>query len=191
MNIEANKHSKGWQIVFGILLIGTGVIAIVVPFFAGVAASLFFGSLVLFAGLAHLVYAWSAHGAGVIVWQILIGILYVLAAFTMFALPIAAMATLTLVLAFYIAVEGVFELIVFTRLRHLRSAVWFFIDGVISLLLAALLFAHWPSSSIWAIGTLVGVSLVFSGIARLSPMPGLGPAKPLGRGLHQSDIGIG
>jgi uncharacterized membrane protein HdeD (DUF308 family) len=77
------------------------------------------------------------------------------------------------VLAFYIAVEGVFELIVFSLLRRLPGAgwflaVWFLIDGLVSLLLAGLIFFHWPSSSLWAIGTLVGISLLLSGIARLT-----------------------
>jgi uncharacterized membrane protein HdeD (DUF308 family) len=46
--------------------------------------------------------------------------------------------------------------------------VWFLVDGLVSLLLAGLIFFHWPSSSFWAVGTLVGISLLFSGIARLT-----------------------
>jgi uncharacterized membrane protein HdeD (DUF308 family) len=86
----------------------------------------------------------------------------------MLVLPVAGVLALTLVLAFYITLEGVFELAVFTRLRHLRGAVWFLVDGLVSLLLAGLIFFHWPSSSLWALGTLVGISLLFSGIARLT-----------------------
>jgi uncharacterized membrane protein HdeD (DUF308 family) len=75
---------------------------------------------------------------------------------------------LTLVLVFYIVLEGVFELGVFFMLRRRRGSIWFLVDGLISLLLAGLIFFHWPSSSFWAVGTLVGASLLFSGIARLS-----------------------
>jgi uncharacterized membrane protein HdeD (DUF308 family) len=56
----------------------------------------------------------------------------------------------------------------FAFLRRLPGSVWFLVDGVISLLLAGLIFFHWPSSSFWAVGTLVGISLLFSGIARLT-----------------------
>jgi uncharacterized membrane protein HdeD (DUF308 family) len=42
------------------------------------------------------------------------------------------------------------------------------IDGLISLLLAGLIFFHFPSSSLWALGTLVGISMLMSGIARLT-----------------------
>jgi uncharacterized membrane protein HdeD (DUF308 family) len=152
----------------GVLLVLAGILAIAAPFFAGVAASGFFGALVLFAGVAHLVYAWSERGAGAIIWQILIGVAYIIAALYMLVLPIAGVVALTLVLAVYIAVEGIFELAVFSRLRRLPGSVWFLVDGVISLLLAGLIFFRWPSSSLWAIGTLVGISLLFSGIARLT-----------------------
>jgi uncharacterized membrane protein HdeD (DUF308 family) len=151
-------RARGWSIVLGALLLLAGLFAIVVPFFAGIAASVFFGWLVLFAGVAHLVYAWSEWGAGAILWQILIGVVYVIAALYMLVLPVAGVVALTFVLAFYTAVGGLFELVVFSLLRRLRGAVWFLIDGLASLLLAGLIFFHWPSSSLWAIGTLVGIS---------------------------------
>lgn len=75
---------------------------------------------------------------------------------------------MTLVLATYIAIEGVLELGAFFALRRMHGSTWFLIDGLVSLMLAGLIFFHWPSSSIWALGTIVGVSLMFSGIARLT-----------------------
>ena len=80
----------------------------------------------------------------------------------MLVLPVAGMVTLTLVLAFYIVVSGIFELVGFARLRRLRGAVWFLVDGLVSLLLLGLIFFHWPWSSLWFIGTLVGISLLLS-----------------------------
>jgi uncharacterized membrane protein HdeD (DUF308 family) len=73
----------------------------------------------------------------------------------------------------------VFKLMLFAQRRKLPGSVWFLIDGLVSLLLAGLILFHWPSSSFWAVGTLVGVSLLFSGIARLTfPMrPQLAPGE--------------
>jgi uncharacterized membrane protein HdeD (DUF308 family) len=152
----------------GVLLILAGILALAAPFFAGIAASIFFGWLVLFAGVAHLVYAWSARGAGSIIWQILVGLVYLIAGIYMLLLPVGALLTVTLVLACYIAFEGVFELAAYFQLRQLRGSVWFLIDGLISLLLAGFIFFHFPSSSLWALGTLVGISLLMSGFARLT-----------------------
>jgi len=167
-SVTIHKHPTGWSIFLGIVLILAGLLAIAAPFFAGIAASIFFGWLVLFGGVAHLVYAWSERGAGAILWEVLIGLIYLAAAFYMLTRPVSGVVALTFVLAFFIAFEGVFELVVFSRLRRLPGSFWFLIDGIISLLLAGLIFFHWPSSSSWAVGTLVGISLLMSGIARFT-----------------------
>ncbi len=174
MNSLAPSRSRGWSIFIGILLLVAGILSILVPFFASIAASVFFGWLILFAGAAHLVYAWSERGAGAVLWQVLIGLVYVVAGFYMLFLPVAGAVAITLVLAVYIVFEGVFELAAFSVLRRLPGSVWFLIDGIASLVLAALIFFHWPSDSIWALGTLVGVSLLLSGFARLT-FPGRPP----------------
>ena len=82
--------------------------------------------------------------------------------------PVSGMMTLTLILAIYIGFEGVLELLLYFRLRPIQGAFFFLLDGAVSLLVAVLILVHWPSSSTWAVGTLVGVSLIFSGIARFS-----------------------
>ena len=173
--------SRGWSIFVGVLLLLAGLIAIAVPWFAGIAASVFFGWLILFSGVAHLIYAWSERGAGAVLWQILIGIVYVIAALYMLVIPVGGVAALTLVLACYIALEGILELAAYSLLRRLPGTFWFLIDGIISLVLASLILFRWPSSSLWAVGTLVGISLLFSGIARLtvSMQPGLVVSEPV------------
>jgi uncharacterized membrane protein HdeD (DUF308 family) len=166
--VSVRESSSGWSIFFGVLLVVAGFVSIALPFVAGIAASLFFGSLILFAGVAHLVYAWFERGAGAVIWQILIGLVYIAAAIAMFLLPVTAVVTLTLVIGWYIAIEGIFELVLFSRIRGVPGAGWFLFDGIVSLLLASLIVFRWPSSSFWVLGTLVGVSLLFSGIARFT-----------------------
>ena len=166
--LDAGQSRTGWSIFLGILLIVFGVIAIASPVFAGIAATTFFGWLVLFGGITHLVYAWSERGAGAIIWQILIGVVYLFAGIYMLWQPVGGLVTVTLVLGYYIAIEGVLELVAYFKLRRLPGAVWFLVDGIVSLLLACLIFYHFPSSSAWVVGTLVGISMLMSGIARLT-----------------------
>jgi uncharacterized membrane protein HdeD (DUF308 family) len=64
--------------------------------------------------------------------------------------------------------EAVLELILSFRLRPLAGSNWLLIDGIITFILAVLIWRSWPSSSEWVIGTLVGISMLFSGAARLS-----------------------
>jgi uncharacterized membrane protein HdeD (DUF308 family) len=40
-------------------------------------------------------------------------------------------------------------------------------DGIITLILGLLVWRQWPSSSLWVIGTLVGISMIFTGTTRL------------------------
>ena len=182
-SLTMQKHSTAWSITAGILLIVIGLAAIAVPFLAGVAASLLFGWLLVIAGIAHLVYAWSERRAGAVLWQILIGAVYLIAALYMLVFPIAGVATLTLVVAFYIVAEGAFEVAVFVRLRRLHGAGWFLLNGLVSLLLGGLILLYWPFSSLWAVGTLMGISLLLGGIARITlPMssPGIMPLRERG-----------
>jgi uncharacterized membrane protein HdeD (DUF308 family) len=161
------EHATGWSMAIGVLLIMLGVLAIGAPFFAGLAATVFYGWLIAFAGAGHFIYAWSERGAGAALWQMLIGVLYLFAGFYVIFHPVGGIIALTLVLACYIAVEGVLELVTFFAVRRLSGTAWFLLDGIVSLVLAALILFHWPNSSVWAIGTLLGISILFSGIARL------------------------
>jgi uncharacterized membrane protein HdeD (DUF308 family) len=76
-------------------------------------------------------------------------------------------ASLTLVLASLFLVEGVLNIALFFKVRAVRGSSWFLIDGIITLLLGLMIYMQWPSSSAWAIGTLVGVSMIISGVTRV------------------------
>jgi uncharacterized membrane protein HdeD (DUF308 family) len=61
----------------------------------------------------------------------------------------------------------VLEFVAYFRLRSEGGSVWLLINGLVTLALGGLIWFHWPSSSVWAIGTLVGVNLLMTGISRL------------------------
>jgi uncharacterized membrane protein HdeD (DUF308 family) len=81
--------------------------------------------------------------------------------------PVGGLASLTLALAIYLFAEGVLELILSFRLRPMPGSRWLLFDGIITLILAVMIWRTWPSSTEWVIGTLVGISMLFSGISRL------------------------
>ena len=142
-------------------------LAIVSPAIAGMAVTAFFGWLLIFSGILHLAYAWQAGRPGAVVWEILLGILYGGIGFYLLARPVAGLESLTLALAFYLVLEGVLEFVLSFQLRPLPGSGWLLFDGIVTLVLAAMIGSAWPISSVWAIGTLVGVSMFFSGITRL------------------------
>jgi uncharacterized membrane protein HdeD (DUF308 family) len=106
--------------------------------------------------------------AGSLVWELLVGILYLFVGAYTLAHPVAGLASLTLLLVIYLFVEGVLEFILSFRLRPLRGWNWLLFDGIVTLILAVMIWRSFPSSTEWVIGTLVGISMLFSGIARLS-----------------------
>jgi uncharacterized membrane protein HdeD (DUF308 family) len=156
-----------WSIVLSVLMIAAGVLAIASPAIAGVAATVFFGWLLIFSGMLHLAYAWQAGRAGAVVWEILVGMLYGGIGVYLLARPVAGLESLTLALAIYLVTEGVLEFVLSFQLRPLPGSGWLLFDGIVTLVLAAMIGSAWPISSVWAVGTLVGVSMFFSGITRL------------------------
>lgn len=162
------KESIGWSIGLSVLMILGGILAIVIPPAAGIAVLVVVAWLLMLGGAAHLVFAWYTRTAGGVIWELLLGLLYIFVGVYALLHPAAGLASLTLVLAVYLFVEGVLELILSFRLRPLPGSSWLLFDGIITLILAILIWRSWPSSSEWVIGTLVGISMLFSGAARLS-----------------------
>jgi uncharacterized membrane protein HdeD (DUF308 family) len=161
------RQASVWSMVWGMLLIGFGALAIASPFVAAVTVSVFLAWLIIFGGVVHLVLAFHAHRAGSLLGKLLVGLAYVVIGGYLLMHPVLGVATLTLLLAALFLIEGVLDLVLFFQLRPARGSGWMLLDGLITLGLAVMIGAHWPSSSLWAIGTLVGVSLIFSGIARV------------------------
>ncbi len=162
------KESVGWSIGLSILMILAGVLAIVVPPLAGIAVLVVVSWLLMLSGAVHLVFAWYTRTAGGVIWELLLGILYLFVGVYALLHPVAGLVSLTLLLAIYLFAEGVLELILSFRLRPMPGTGWLLFDGIVTLILAILIWRSWPSSTEWVIGTLVGISMLFSGTARLS-----------------------
>jgi uncharacterized membrane protein HdeD (DUF308 family) len=156
-----------WSIGFSVLMIVAGILAIAMPPAAGLAVNIVVAWLLLFSGAMHLVFAWHTRTAGAAVWEVLLGLVYGLIGVYLLAQPVAGLATLTLALAFYLFLEAVLEFTVWSYLRRLPGAGWLLFDGVVTLILAVLIWRSWPSNTEWVIGTLVGISMLFSGATRL------------------------
>jgi len=156
----------GWSIGLSVLMIVAGFLAIAVPQAAGIAVNILVAWLLVFSGAAHLVFGWHTRTTGGMLWELLLGVLYIFIGAYLLFHPVAGLASLTLALAIYLFAEGVLELILSFRIRMPGSR-WLLFDGIITLILSVLIWRTWPSSTEWVIGTLVGISMLFSGISRL------------------------
>jgi uncharacterized membrane protein HdeD (DUF308 family) len=161
------KRSLGWSIAISVFMILAGLVAIIIPPIAGIAVTVLVGWLLVVSGGFHLFYGWHIRSKGSLVWELVVGVVYILAGIFLLVHPVAGLATLTLALAIYLTAEGVVELILSFRLRPHPGWGWLLFDGILTLLVAIMIWRTWPSSAPWIIGTLVGISMLFSGTSRL------------------------
>ena len=164
---EIVRQATTWSTVWGVLLIIFGMAAVASPFLAAVAINAVIAWLIVMAGVIHLIVAFHAFRAGSMLWKLLVGLAYIFFGGYLITHPSLAVASLTLVLASLFLVEGVLNIALFFQMRSVQGSGWVLADGIITLLLGLMIYRQWPSSSAWAIGTLVGVSMIVSGVTRV------------------------
>jgi uncharacterized membrane protein HdeD (DUF308 family) len=165
--LTTRVHPTTWSIGLSVPMIAAGVLAIGLPQVAGIAVTEVVAWLLIFSGALHVAFAWRPSHAAAAIWEILLGLAYGAIGFYVMGHPVAGLASLTLAVAFYLVVEGVLEFVLSFRLRGAPGAGWLLFDGVVTLVLAVMIGSTWPSSAAWVLGTLVGLSMFFSGITRL------------------------
>lgn len=153
--------------LWGVGLIILGMLAVASPFLAAVAVNGLIAWLIVLAGVVHLTVAFHTREAGSLIWRLLVGLAYIFFGGYLIVRPALGVASLTLLLASLFLVEGILNIVFFFRVRSLQGSSWLLIDGMVTLLLGLMIYAQWPSSSAWAIGTLVGVSMIISGVTRV------------------------
>ena len=158
------KYAK----ISGVVMIIAGVLAIVAPFVAGVSVTIMLGAMLLIGGIAQcfLAFKAGAFGKGLLVF--LVGALTVVAGFLTLKEPVTALESLTLLLASYFVAAGIFECVGAVSARPEQGWGWLLFSGAVSVLLGIMLWRQFPFSGVWAVGTLVGVRLIFSGVALFS-----------------------
>ena len=176
--VTMERHSIAWSKALSVLIILAGILAIAVPPAGGIAATILIGWLLVFAGAAHFAFGWHTRKMGGLVWGILLGLAYLFAGIYMLLQPVAGLAVLTLALGAYLFAEAILEFALAWKLRPLGGSGWLFFDGVVTLIFSILIWTTWPSSSEWVIGTVVGISMIFSGVSRLGVLAAARRAHP-------------
>ncbi len=154
-------------LVEGVVLVVLGATAIALPLLATLAVTIFLGWLILLSGVVGMVTTLWARRAPGFWWSLLSAILAVVVGVLLLARPISGALTLTVLLVAFFVVEGAATIMF--ALDHKRELSgqwgWMLVSGVVDLFLAALIFAGLPSTSAWAIGLLVGINMIFGGVA--------------------------
>lgn len=159
------RKNWGWLFTLGVAMIVIGVAAICLPIVATLAIEIVIGWLLIAGGIVHGIHAFSARQWGGGLMNVLAAILYVVVGFMLLAHPVAGVLTLTILLASFFFVEGIFKIIMSLEMRSMTNWGWLLASGLIALALSAMIWMGWPATAAWVIGLLVGIDLIFGGWA--------------------------
>jgi len=169
---NAVKKDSTMLMILGVATVILGVVAMMTPMITGVAVALMVGILLIAGGIARTIFAFKCKSWGKGILVFVLGLLTLLVGLYMVARPGVALATLTLVLAAFFVVDGIFEIIEAFDLKPIKGWGWMLFGGIVSILLGFMIWREWPFSGAWAVGILVGIKLIFAGWA----MVGIGAA---------------
>jgi uncharacterized membrane protein HdeD (DUF308 family) len=154
----------------GILLSLLGLVAIIVPPLAGLAATIFLGWVFVVAGFAGLLFTLRARQAPGFGWALLSALVAIVAGGILLWNPLEGLVTLTIVLTAFFIADGVVTIIYAIAHRRELSGrwEWMMVNGVLDLLLAGIILSGLPLTLGWALGLLLGIDLLFGGASLIA-----------------------
>jgi uncharacterized membrane protein HdeD (DUF308 family) len=156
-------------LVEGIVLVILGAAAIILPVIATLAFTLLIGWLFLLSGVVGLVTTFWMRNAPGFWWSLISAVVGIAAGIVLIRWPISGTVSLTLVLIAFFILEGIVTLMYAFEHRAQLSGRWGWMlaSGIVDLILAGIIFAGLPETATWALGLLVGINLLFGGIAMI------------------------
>ena len=161
--LDGIKKNAGMAMVVGVVMLIVGFLAIGSPLVVGLSVAVVVGVLLLIGGVSQLVLAIKAGAFGKGLMNFIVGIVTVVVGLFMISRPGAGLASLTLFLAAYFVVTGIFESMSAFQIKPARGWGWTLFSGIVSVLLGFMIWGQFPLSGAWAIGTLVGIRMLVSG----------------------------
>lgn len=151
-----------WLLLFGILLVLCGTVAVVFPVLTSLSVMIVLGVTLMVAGIATIITSfWAGKWSGVLV-HLLIGILYVMAGLLLTEKPIGAAMAMTMFMAAFFMVAGMFRMVAALTVRFPYWGLAL-LNGAITFLLGVIIYRHFSLSGIWVIGLLVGLEMLLNG----------------------------
>lgn len=161
MNSERMLGSPWLAAVLAVLELILGFAMLSFPYLLGASAVWVAGFVFVVLGVVHLVYVFSRSGHRW--WNMLSGGLFLVLGCMLLVQTAESMVALTLVIGVALLAGGVLRLLVALSMRREEGSVWRFFNAGISILLGGMVLWTWPESSLWFIGTVIAVEMIFSG----------------------------
>lgn len=161
-HIHEVRENWGWFLALGVLLIllGSGVIGS--SYYATLFSMILFGVFLLSAGVVQIAQAFLARKWSGVFLSLFLGILYIVTGFLCIFRPTTAAVSVTLWIAAFCLIAGLFKMLSSTILRFNQWG-WVFFNGLVTFLLGIMIYSDWPLSGLWVIGLFIGVDLILAG----------------------------
>jgi uncharacterized membrane protein HdeD (DUF308 family) len=161
------KKRSSWSIFMGVITAALGVFLIAYPLATATITTVLLAWALIFVGIAQFVFALHSQTVGKFFLKVLLAVLYGGVGVALAFFPLGGVAVLTGLLGVLLLVYAGLATVAAFEMRPVDGWGWFLFEAIASFLLGILVLVHWPSSSMWAIGTLVGVAVLASGISRI------------------------
>jgi len=156
------SRNWGWFLALGIIMIILGTLALGSALVVTLVSMIFFGWLLIFSGVFEAVQSFWQRQWGGFFLHLLVGLLYALVGFMLVTNPGASAVALTLLMAIFFMVAGVFRIVAAITMRFPQWG-WMMVSGIAALILGLLIWGQWPASGFWIIGLFIGIELIFTG----------------------------
>jgi uncharacterized membrane protein HdeD (DUF308 family) len=163
-----SEDTPTWlRVLLGIVLIIAGLIVLGNIAMATVVVTMFIGIVAIVGGVFEIIHAFWTKGWGGFIWQIILGLLYIAAGIYIVTQPVGAVLALTWVIAIVFLALGLVRLIV--GFQNWSAGGWLLVlSGIFGIIAGIIILSGWPESSVWVIGLLLGIDLIFSGFGWLT-----------------------
>ncbi len=165
--IEEVKKRSAWSISMGVLSAALGVFLIIYPLVTAKITIVLLGWVLILVGVAQFVFALHSQKVGNFFLRVLWGVLFGIVGFFLAFAPAAGVEALTALLGTMLLVQAGLATVMAFQVKPIEGWGWFLFEAAASFLIGMLILVQWPSSSVWAIGTLVGASVLLGGISRI------------------------
>ena len=155
------------RVLLGVVFILGGVLVLGDVALATFVSTLVIGITAIAMGAFEIIHAFWSKGWGGFLWQVLLGILYIIFGSTVINQPVSGALILTLVLGLVFLASGIARIVV--AFRHWSEAGWLMLlSGLFSVVAGLIVLTGWPTTGVWVLGLLLGIDLVSHGFAWLT-----------------------
>ncbi|WP_067334817.1 HdeD family acid-resistance protein [Stappia indica] len=160
---EAVRQKWGWFLGLGIVLVIGGMLMIALPLASSIAVTLVIAIVFAIGGAVQIWHAFSVPGWGGFVWNIATGAIALAGGIAVYFNPVVGAAALTLVVAAILLAQGIAQILLAMKIRPHDGWGWVLFAGIVSALAGLCIWFEFPSSAVWVLGLLAGVSVLING----------------------------